>query len=52
MARAKSSLENFVRDVVGNEPSGVSSVKLELKDRENIGRFYTVVCTANSDILD
>ena len=47
-----SNFEAFVRDVAGPAPLGVSSVKLELKDRENIGRFYTVVRVANIVIIN
>ena len=52
MPCTNSNFEAFVRDVAGPAPLGVSSVKLELKDQENIGQFYTVVCVANIDIIN
>ena len=52
MPRTNSNFEAFVRDVAGPAPLGVLSVKLELKDRENIGRFYTVVRVANIVIIN
>ena len=52
MPRTNSNFEAFVRDIAGPAPLGVLSVKLELKYQENIGRFYTVVCVANIDIIN
>ena len=52
MPCTNSNFEAFVRDFAEPAPLGVSSVKLELKDRENIGRFYTVVRVANIVIIN
>ena len=52
MPRTNSNFEAFVRDIAGLAPLGVLSVKLELKDQENIWQFYIVVRVANIVIIN